>query len=291
MRAAAALLAVAPIVASCSQQTDPASPALWQAACPAEAGGTATAWLFGTVHALERPARWRGAKVNAALTQSNTVMVELADPDNPGDSARVWAKLAHSPGQPPLPARLPPKQGAQLERLLKKHGLAATDLSRIETWAAALMLAQAATPQLDSANGIDRAVIAAAGDRPLVALEGRETQLALFDSLPEAEQRDLLLAIMADIGRDRHEATDLAKAWRSGDMAAIEAETERGMLADPQLREALFTGRNRAWIARILATIRSGGVPFVAVGAAHMAGPDGLPAMLEAAGCKVERVQ
>jgi uncharacterized protein YbaP (TraB family) len=63
------------------------------------------------------------------------------------------------------------------------------------------------------------------------------------------------------------------------------------MLSDPDLRAALFTGRNRSWSARIAAMLARGEHPFVAVGAAHMAGADGLPAMLAAAGYRVTRVQ
>jgi uncharacterized protein YbaP (TraB family) len=74
-------------------------------------------------------------------------------------------------------------------------------------------------------------------------------------------------------------------------MALIEAETKRGLLADPELREALFTGRNERWTARVQREMEAGLRPFVAVGAAHMAGPQGLPAMLEARGYKVTRLR
>jgi len=53
----------------------------------------------------------------------------------------------------------------------------------------------------------------------------------------------------------------------------------------------LFTGRNRAWSGRIAAMMEQGARPFVAVGAAHMAGPEGLPALLLAKGYRVARVQ
>ena len=74
-------------------------------------------------------------------------------------------------------------------------------------------------------------------------------------------------------------------------MATIEAETSRGMLADPELRAALFTQRNRKWSERVAELMQGGASPFVAVGAAHMAGSDGLPAMLAAKGFRVRRVQ
>lgn len=278
----AALLLAA--VSACSPAPREADPALWRVE---DARGNA-GWLFGTIHSSDRPLEWRTPKVAAAFGQSGAVMVEVGNLADEAEVAATFARLARSEGEPPLSARIAPADRPALAALLKKAGRADGDFAGLDTWAAALTLARAGAKDEDSRNGVDRAVIAAAGQRPVVELEGAAAQLGLFDALPEREQRDLLGAVVAEAaGPER----DLAKSWRTGDMAAIEQETRSGLLADPQLREVLFTGRNRRWSARIASSVHSGAKPFVAVGAAHMAGPEGLPAMLEAQGFTVTRVE
>lgn len=280
-------VALATLLAACAAEPEPANPALWRV----DGAHGERGYLFGTIHALDRPALWRSGKVDAALRESDRIVVEVAGIADQAGLQKTFAAMSKSPGLPPVSARIDPALRPRLAALMSKVGAREANFTGVETWAVALSLARASQGKDDAGNGIDRAVLAAAEGRSVVELEGAATQLGLFDALPEAEQRDLLNAVLRDEGAIDNESGDLAAAWRKGDMTTIERETGKGLLADPELRAALFTARNRSWSEKLVAMLGKGEHPFVAVGAAHMAGPEGLPAMLAARGYKVTRVQ
>lgn len=285
MKRLAVLIALA--LAACAPEPQPANPALWRVDGPNGERG----WLFGTIHALERPALWRTAKLDAALRDADTIVVEVGEVADQRSLQRIFARLSRTPGLPPVAERVDHALRERLTKVMRKAGANESSFANVETWAVALSLARASETRDAAQNGIDRAVLAAADGRPVHELEGAARQLGLFDTMPEQQQRDLLNAVLRDAGAIDNESRDLARAWRRGDMKTIEAETRKGMLADPELREALYVGRNRGWTEQLTAMLAKGSHPFVAVGAAHMAGPEGLPAMLSAKGFKVTRVE
>ena len=280
-------LLVALALAACARPAE-VRPALWLVEGP----GGQKAWLFGTIHALPQPVDWRSPAIEQALAGSDRLVLEVARIDDDAGTARVFAGLAQSPGLPPLAQRLPADERDELTEALAADGLQPGALDGYETWAAALLLQQAATKAgaSDSANGIDQALLRGYS-KPVEEFEGAAAQLAIFDHLPEAEQRSLLSAALTDPKAAARELAELAQAWAKADLDRIDRETNQEFLSDPLLREALLTGRNRAWDARLTAMLRNGAQPFVAVGTAHLVGKDGLPAMLTAQGYKVTRLQ
>ena len=275
------------VLASCSKPAE-VRPALWLVEGP----NGQKAWLFGTIHALPQPVNWHSAKVDAALTQSDRLLLEVANIEDDSQTAQAFAALASSPGLPPLAQRVPPDLRDELDAAFKKDGFKPGDLDRYESWAAALMLQNAAMAagKSDSGNGIDRALVRGYSG-PVEEFEGAAAQLAIFDQLPEPAQRALLASALTEAPDEQAQMRMLEQAWARGDLAAVDAETNAEFLNDPMLRDALLVRRNQAWAMRLGGDLAQGKHPFVAVGLAHLVGKEGLPALLTQRGYRVTRLQ
>lgn len=258
------------------------SPALWEVT---GAGGE-RGWLFGTIHALPDGVAWSTPAVDAALGEADVLVVEVAELGDRAAAAAAFEAVASSPGLPPLLQRVPAADRPALVDALARAGRDEGDFAGTESWAAAMLIANGAR-QGEAANGVDRALLARG--LPVLGLEGHAVQFALFDRLAEADQAVLL----AEAARGTGNATEerLAAAWLTGDLAVLDREMRAGILADAELRQALLTGRNHAWAERLARLLGETRRPFVAVGAAHMLGEDGLPALLAARGFTVRRIE
>lgn len=258
------------------------SPALWEVSGP----GGQHAWLFGTVHSLPSDMTWRTDKLEDALARSSVLVVEIADLANAADATSAFNRLSTTPGLPPLSQRVPPADRPALAALLKQADIGDRAFPHTETWGAAMIVANRLNDE-DPASGVDRALIA--GARRVVGLETFEQQYGIFDRLPQAQQATMLMAVAEDAA---HEVEDRqAVEWLTGNIAALERDSQGGVLADAGLRQALQIDRNLAWDRRIEQMLADGEKPFVAVGAAHMFGHQGLPALLAAHGYKVRRIE
>jgi len=270
-----------------AQPTEQAPPASQPSSSPilheiTDPEGRIQGWLLGTIHALPDGTLWRTGAIDRAIDKADYLIVEIADPGSAAARA-AFLELSASAGLPPLAQRIAPPLRGELSELASAAGTSLAAFGSTETWAAALILAQAMRTG-DPANGVDRALIAQFSGRDIRELEGARAQLRIFDSLAEEDQRALLESVIGDFGDGIDQAGELRTAWLTGNAARIEAATRTGMLADPELREAILIARNRAWAARLDALLARGEPPLIAVGAAHLVGPDGLPALLEARG-------
>lgn len=293
-RAGAAILA--PILmlalAGCSDAPDkepdsgPPNPLIYEIA---NADGAVEGWMIGTIHALPDGTRWRTPAVAAAVDDADLLLVEIAALDDKAKLAAIFREIGSTPGLPPLEQRISGDLEPDLADLLDRGGLEPSEFQSTETWAAALILAQASA-EGDPANGVDRALIREFSGRPVRELEGARGQLSIFDRLPENDQRDLLAAVVSGAAESGAQASRLRRAWLTGDAAVLEEATRTGILADHDLRQALLIQRNRDWTATITQMLNAEPKPLIAVGAAHLVGAEGLASLLQQRGYRVRRL-
>jgi uncharacterized protein YbaP (TraB family) len=250
----------------------PPSPLLYEIA---SADGAVEGWMLGTIHALPPGTHWRTREFARVIEAADLLVVEIAALDDRVAMAASFAELGTTHGLPPLDRRLPDGLQQPLASLLDRGDFVPDDFVATESWAAALMLAQ----------------IDAEGDPAHGELEGVAAQLAVFDSLPEADQRDLLAAVVTESSKAKLRAGELRQAWLAGDEAKLVAAGTTGFMADPELREALLVARNRRWDEAIAVMLQGTPRPLVAVGAAHLVGPDGLAVMLRSRGYRVTSIR
>lgn len=260
----------------------PPAPALWEVS--GENGERA--WLFGTIHALPDGVEWRTPAFERAFAASDLLLVEIGNLGDAQDARRAFEHFAKGPPQPPLTSRVAPDDRPALAALMARAGMTDDDFWNVETWAAALMLSNAARDS-EAENGVDRALLAAG--KPVEGLESYTLQFDRFDGLPPEDQRALLAGVAREAQGEQADARVVA--WLTGDLATLERQMNGEFLGSPGLRGALLVERNRYFAARIGTWMERRRKPFVAVGAGHMVGPDGLPALLAASGYTVTRIR
>ncbi len=264
----------------------PPNPLLYEIA---SADGVVEGWMVGTIHSLPDGTNWRTPAIEAAADDADLLIVEIAALDDGAKLAATFAQAARTPGLPRLDRRIPARLAPALADLMDRGDLNPDQFAAMETWAAAITLAQI-DAEGDPANGVDRALIREFAARPVRELEGARAQFAIFDRLSETAQRGLLAAVVTGAGGAKAQAAKLRRAWLIGDEKVLETATRSGILADPALRDALLVQRNRDWTAAIVPLLQGKPKPLIAVGAAHLVGTEGLASALQAQGYRVRRL-
>lgn len=291
-------LPIVALITSCGGAADkpetpaepPARPALWKLS-----DADTTIYLFGTIHVLPDNVKWRTPKLNAAIRQSDELILEVADLGDRDKTADTFVRLGMSQGLPPALDRVPPDKRAGLQALIEQSKAPKAALDRFETWALAVTLAAGVLSTLDISpdNGVEKALAAdfKAAKKPVAGLETTELQLSYFDTLPEATQRIFLVSMVDDAADAKTEFARMIRAWATGDEKAIALTFDDEAKLTKELTDVLLRNRNANWTAWIARRMDQPGTVMVAVGAGHLAGPDSVQTMLGARGIKVSRVQ
>jgi uncharacterized protein len=251
--------------------------------------------LLGSVHLLRAADQPLPEPVHAAYGQAGRVLMEL-DPAELAPEASVAAlgRVGVSSPGGSLAESLDAADWKRARALAEAAGVDLEAVAGLEPWFAAIVLYTGFLAQAgyDPALGVDQQVAgwAARDGKPVAGLETLDEQLLLFKRLTADTQRELFLKTLAELATMQEDTGTLIAEWRSGDIAALADRLETEFGDFPELHDALVTRRNRAWLPAVEALLAAGETGLVVVGALHLVGPEGLPALLEQAGYRVTPV-
>jgi uncharacterized protein len=151
---------------------------------------------------------------------------------------------------------------------------------------------------LEPAYAVDIALAGMAknSQKPITALETVAAQLAI---LQVADTTEALAAVnegllLLENGSAQVQMAKLAKAWADSDYATLDTYTDWCNCATTAKEQAqmrqLLDERNPVMAQRLDSLHSQGGRILAAVGALHMTGSQGLPALMEKRGYVVEKV-
>lgn len=270
---------------------------LWRVSFP----GKPASWLFGTLHVADDRLTPLKQPVLDAVATSTIVLVEpeeIADPERARAAQSEAGRRAVRPGGKAL-FRVPAEQRMKVINMLAARGLLEVNAQQLEPWFLAVIantppcaLAQAET----GVPNVDMAVVEAARSRG-IEVAGLETVGEQVDALSSVGEELALrsledaAALQGAVGDFLETMISQYQASRTGlFIAAIRAGSGgQEMVTQLDYVEATLRGRNERMERRIAPHLDKGGA-FVAVGALHLHGDDGLVARLRAAGASVEKV-
>lgn len=252
-----------------------------------------TIYLIGTVHLLRHETEWNAARVKKTLTESSELWLEVANIDDQAGALPLITQYGMDPERT-LSSKLNPGQKEKLAKVAATYGIPPESLEQMRPWMAALTFSILPLLQagFDPNAGVDHILKAQAekeGDK-IFGFETAEQQVRFLAELPEAEQIAFLEEALTDAEKGVGQFEKLAKAWMDGDNDTIGTLLVNELKKTaPTLYQKLVVQRNIAWSEKIAEILKGSGVQQIAVGAAHLAGPDSLQVQLAKRGIKAER--
>ena len=267
-----------------------AKPVIWHVKAK---DGHGQATLFGSLHILPANLHWLTPDILYAIQHSQVFVFEV-----PTDASALYRlrNLIAANGSLPegqsLRALLPPQSQSDYDSAIAMAHLSPSVTDREKPWLVSMQLNLAT---ITSRNyfpeaGVDYVLMAWANDhfRSVRYLETIEQQFALLNPGDnDAPLADFEMGLK-NYGAAKDTTQPLVQAWSEGDIAKLGALMDAYFAGHPDARQRLLTDRDRQWANQIEKMLSDNRSVFITVGAAHLAGPDGVPALLRQDGYIVE---
>jgi uncharacterized protein YbaP (TraB family) len=269
--------------------------------------GTEPSYVFATLHLSDPRITGFSPRLRAALAGSKIVALETIEigavlREAITNNRAAWRRATVARENQKADRLLDKADFARLEALAARKGVAQSAVHTFKPSVLALMLDLPACA-LGSAGAkpyVDELVANIARENNIepVGLEPIIEQIELVDGLPRDTEHDLLVAILRQADRGEDVIETMVARYAEGDIGGSlawlrSAEPIPGVAQaqiPPAFLDRLITRRNQRMRDRALPLLKRGGA-FIAVGAAHLPGNEGLLSLFEKDGYDVETLE
>jgi uncharacterized protein YbaP (TraB family) len=253
-----------------------------------EAPGVTPSYLFGTIHLSDPRITILPCPVKEVFDRSASYTMEVIA--NGAGLSSMAEAMFFSDGKT-LKEVLGEALYQETLRVVSANGIAQADsINSMKPWA--VMVALSAPPEglfLDMALQLD----ATLQDKPTYGLETMAEQIAVFNDMSLDDQVVLLRDAVQNYQLTQNAMQELTRAYLQRDLGALLALNDKYKPQDARvyatMMDRLLVQRNARMAERMRARLKEGNA-FIAVGALHLPGDNGLLHLLSTAGYHVTRV-
>lgn len=247
-------------------------------------------YLFGTIHLIpaEHFLLTEATKKAFGASQRIAFEIDTEEMSNPMALFPLFSKMMMN-NDTTLSDLLTEEEYAAVAAHFDSLGLPLMLLKRVKP----MFLTVLASEDIKSFNGKDQGStksyelelteLAKTQDKEIIGLETVEFQMSLFDSIPYQAQAQMLLQSIQSEKKDDGTFDRMIDMYKNEDILGMQSMMSDDPAGIGGFEEVLLLRRNRAWIPTIENLMASSSM-FIAVGAGHLGGNEGVVALLRAAG-------
>ena len=257
--------------------------------------GDKTLYLAGSVHALRGVDYPLPAPYEQAFQASSTLAFETEV--GKGSPLALLGKAAILPSYTTLRDHLDPRVYDYVMKVIANvHAGSSTpekNLSRLKPWALAWMVHNpGGVDGVNSGNGVDSYLAhkAMVAHKSMVGLVPLQEHVAVFSGMNDADSQAFLLQAFIGLNQSDRNFLRIVGDWKQGNIDDVDRLTQEEFRDLPSLKRRILTDRNQRWLPEIVRWLQSGQTYMVVAGTAHMAGSEGLPALMRTQGFQVEQL-
>jgi len=246
-------------------------------------------YLYGTIHVTCDATLHSG--VEKAMSETSQLYLEI-DMDDPNMQSLMMGSMMMAGGKK-MSTLAKPEEVRLVDNYLKKNlGMPLAMMDQVKPIFISMMFL---TKLLDCpVQSVEQNLIkiSAAQKEEVFGLETVSEQMAVLDAVPYEEQMtELVKSVQSDLSNDKKEINMLLDLYKNQDIEGmLKAARESENVTTSKYENELLIRRNQNWISKI-ARAAAEKPTFFGVGAAHLAGENGVIKLLRKAGFRVEAVK